>query len=65
MVRHEGQYTGHKGAKVFFNIRTIDKGVDSTVCIDEPNYFSKKREREKENLKKGGSKKTPPAKLIS
>ena len=62
-VQDKGRNLVHKGAKVYFNICTIPT-VASTACINESNYFSKKRERE-ENSKKGGSKKTPPAKLIS
>ena len=53
-----------KVRRFFFNRRTIPT-VASTVCIEKPTYFSKKREREKKNSKKGGSKKTSPAKLIS
>jgi hypothetical protein len=61
MVRHEGQYPGHKGAKVYFNICTIPT-VASTVCIDEPNYFSKERERERERKirKRGEAKRHRP-----
>ena len=54
-VQDKGRDLVHKGAKVYFNIRTIPT-VASTVCINKVSTF-RKRERERGKFKKGGKQK--------
>jgi len=58
-VQDKGRDLVHKGAKVYFNIRTIPT-VASTVCINKSIYFSKKRERERKIQKRGEAKRHRP-----